>query len=274
MAPQNGPPIYCGGFLRGPPKREFFSPAQICSPQNREGGNFPFFFLGPERGGFPRPPRGPNFPALEIFLGFGSARGAKFGRLCWEGGNRVRNLWRLQEIVGRKAGYPNGISKKTGKPLKLYYDTTSTGPDNRAEMDWRRKQFAKLGIQLVIRSTDYNRFQDKVRNGETQIFSWGWNADYPDPENFLFLLYGANATVNTNGAGINSSNYQNPKFDKLFEEIKRMKNSPNRLKKIREMLQIAREDAPWVWGIHPKSLALSHSWVYQIILPLTAMGGN
>jgi len=182
----------------------------------------------------------------------------------WKDGKRVRKSIDIAKKLLAEAGYPNGISNKTGKALKLYYDTTATGADERALMDWRRKQFSKLGIQLVIRSTDYNRFQDKVRKGKAQLFSWGWNADYPDPENFLFLLYGGNASVNTNGAGINSSNYQNPKFDKLFEEIKTMKNSPLRLKKIKEMLNIAREDAPWIWGIHPKSLALSHSWFKNI----------
>jgi ABC-type oligopeptide transport system substrate-binding subunit len=124
----------------------------------------------------------------------------------------------------------------------------------------------------VIRSTDYNRFQEKVRKGKVQLFSWGWNADYPDPENFLFLLYGGNAVVNTNGAGINSSNYQNPKFDALFDEIKMMKNSPLRKKKIEEMLEIVREDAPWIWGVHPKSLALFHQW-YKNVLP-HAMANN
>ncbi|SFV66315.1 Dipeptide-binding ABC transporter, periplasmic substrate-binding component (TC 3.A.1.5.2) [hydrothermal vent metagenome] len=190
----------------------------------------------------------------------------------WKDGKRVRKSLDIAKKLLAEAGYPNGISTKTGKPLKLYYDTRATGPDDRARMDWRRKQFDKLGIQLIIRSTDYNRFQDKVRKGKAQLFSWGWNADYPDPENFLFLLYGANASINTNGAGINSSNYQNPKFDKLFEEIKTMKNSPERLKKIKEMLEIAREDAPWVWGIHPKSLALYHSW-FKNILP-NAMANN
>ena len=187
-------------------------------------------------------------------------------------GKRVRKSLEVAKKLLAEAGYPNGISTETGKPLKLYYDTTATGPDDRAKMDWRRKQFSKLGIQLVIRATDYNRFQDKVRKGKAQLFSWGWNADYPDPENFLFLLYGANASIDTNGAGINSSNYKNPKFDRLFEEIKIMKNSPLRLKKIKEMLDIAREDAPWVWGIHPKALALSHSW-FKNILP-NAMANN
>jgi len=182
----------------------------------------------------------------------------------WIEGKRVRKSLETAKKLLAEAGYPNGISKKTGLPLKLYYDTTATGPDDRALMDWRRKQFDKLGIQLVIRATDYNRFQDKVRKGKAQLFSWGWNADYPDPENFLFLLYGGNAVVNTNGAGINSSNYQNSKYDRLFNEIKTMKNSPTRMKKIKEMVKIAREDAPWIWEIHPKSLALSHEWFTNV----------
>jgi len=190
----------------------------------------------------------------------------------WIEGKRVRKSFAVAKKLLAEAGYPNGVSKKTGKPLKLHYDTTATGPDDRALMDWRRKQFDKLGIQLIIRATDYNRFQDKVRKGKAQLFSWGWNADYPDPENFLFLLYGGNAAVNTNGAGINSSNYQNPEFDRLFDEIKTMKNSPLRMKKIKEMVEIAREDTPWIWGIHPKSLALSHEW-YTNVLP-HAMANN
>ena len=45
-------------------------------------------------------------------------------------------------------------------------------------------------MQLAVRATDWNRFQEKIRKGNVQIFL-GWNADYPDPENFLFLLHGA-----------------------------------------------------------------------------------
>ena len=190
----------------------------------------------------------------------------------WKEGKRVRKPLEVAKQLLAEAGYPNGVSKETGKPLVLYYDTTATGPDDRSLMDWRRKQFDKLGIQLVIRSSDYNRFQDKIRKGKAQLYSWGWNADYPDPENFLFLLYGGNAIVKTNGAGINSSNYQNPKFDKLFEEIKTMKNSPLRLEKIRKMIKIVQEDAPWVWGFHPKSLALTHKW-FSNVLP-HAMANN
>ncbi len=198
--------------------------------------------------------------------------GTNFVVYDWINGKRVRKSIEYAKKLLAQAGYPNGVSKKSGKRLVLYYDTTSSGADDRALMDWRRKQFAKLGIELIIRSTDYNRFQEKVRNGKVQIFSWGWNADYPDPENFLFLLYGKNSVVDTNGAGINSSNYKNPKYDKLFEEIKTMQNSPLRLKKIREMIEILQNDAPWVWGVHPKSLTLYHSWFSNIVS--NAMANN
>ena len=45
--------------------------------------------------------------------------------------------------------------------------------------------------------------------------SSGWLADYPDPENFLFLFYGPNGLVK-NG-GVNTCNYAGKEFDELFQ---------------------------------------------------------
>lgn len=157
-----------------------------------------------------------------------------------------------------EAGYPNGRDAETGQPLVLYFDISAVGPDAKSQLDWMRKQFQKLNIQLVIRSTDYNRFQDKMRRGQTQIFKVGWSADYPDPENFLFLLYGPNAKAIHNGE--NSANYQNTEFDKLFEQMRVMPDDAKRQKIIDEMVSIVRHDAPWVWGFHPKELTLFHAW--------------
>ncbi|MEW6313157.1 MAG: ABC transporter substrate-binding protein [Pseudomonadota bacterium] len=158
-----------------------------------------------------------------------------------------------------EAGYPEGVDSETGKPLILNYDTTARGPDDKARLDWMRKQFAKLNLQLVVRATDYNRFQDKIRKGNAQIFNWGWNADYPDPENFLFLLHGPQSRVKSDGE--NSANYSNPEYDRLFERMKNLPNGPERMGLIRQMLDIARHDAPWVWGLHPKEYALHHAWM-------------
>ena len=179
------------------------------------------------------------------------------------GKSRRKPLDKAQELMV-KAGYPNGKDKQSGKPLILYYDTTASGPDDKARLNWFRKQFAKLGIQLVIRATDYNRFREKMRKGTAQIFMWGWNADYPDPENFLFLLYGPNGKLEHGGE--NAANYSSPRFDALFEKMKNMDNSPERQQIIDEMIEILRYEAPWIFGFHPKAFSLFHSW-YRNVKP-------
>jgi ABC-type oligopeptide transport system substrate-binding subunit len=117
-------------------------------------------------------------------------------------------------------------------------------------------------VQLDVRSTDYNRFQDKIRRGDTQMFYYGWNADYPDPENFFFLLHGPQGKVKFSGE--NASNYSNPEFDRLFEQMKNMENSPARQAIIDQMVEILRRDSPWLWGYHPKNYVLQHSWLHNV----------
>lgn len=159
-----------------------------------------------------------------------------------------------------EAGYPGGIDPKTKQALILYLDEAiNSGPDAQAQMAWVRKQFKKIGIELIVRATQYNRFQDKMSNGDFQIYSWGWNADYPDPENFMFLLYSQNSKVKHEGE--NTSNYVNNEFDKLFEEMKVMPNNEQRLKLIGQMISILQEDVPWFAGFYPKLYGLRHQWV-------------
>lgn len=180
----------------------------------------------------------------------------------WQNNEPVRRTIDEARELLAEAGFPKGRNAETGEPLVLYFDVPASGPDSKAQLDWLRKQFRKLNVQLVIRSTDYNRFQDKMRRGQAQIFQWGWNADYPDPENFLFLLYGPNGKVNTGGE--NAANYHNPDFDKLFETMRVMPNNEKRQQVIEKMVAIARQDAPWVWGFHPKQFTLFHAWNHNV----------
>jgi ABC-type transport system substrate-binding protein len=159
-----------------------------------------------------------------------------------------------------EAGYPEGRDA-TGKPLILFFDTAAASGAATPQLEWLRKQFAALGVQLQIRSTDYNRFQEKVLQGNFQILQWGWNADYPDPENFLFLLYGPNSKVKAQGE--NAANYENPRFDELFRQVENMQNSPERAALIQEMVAIAQADAPWIWGLHPVGYGLYHEWFHN-----------
>ena len=187
-----------------------------------------------------------------------------------EGINPVAYEWRSSEARRRpieqarkllaEAGYPNGRDAKTGAPLVLYLDTVSRGPGDKPRLEWWRRQFANLSIQLEIRETDWNRFQEKLRKGTTQLFIVGWSADYPDPENFMFLLHGVQSRAK-NEQGVNASNYVNSEFDALFERMRNMANSAERQKIIDRMTDIFRHDAPWIGGFHPKNYSLSHGWL-------------
>ena len=177
----------------------------------------------------------------------------------WINGKPQRKNIEVARRLMQEAGYGNGIDPKTKQALILNFDTTATSVDDRPRMAWYRKQFEKLGIKLVVRSTDYNRFQEKMRTGNAQIFAWGWNADYPDPENFFFLLYGGNAKVKYGGE--NAGNYQNPEFDRLFEQMRNMDNNSERFGIIQQMQNLVRQDAPWIFGLHPKKFSLFHGWL-------------
>ncbi|WP_304057379.1 ABC transporter substrate-binding protein [Nitrosomonas communis] len=181
----------------------------------------------------------------------------------WQDGKAQRRSLREAKALLAEAGYPNGRDARTGTPLVLYFDVTARGADDKSLLDWMRKQFKKINIQLVVRSTDYNRFQDKIRKGNAQIFEWGWNADYPDPENFLFLLYGPQRKVGNN-SGNNAANYNNAEYNQLFEQMEKMENSAERQQIIDRMVEILRQDAPWLWGYHPKDYTLYHAWYKNV----------
>lgn len=178
-----------------------------------------------------------------------------------EKGRTVRRSIEQARQLMREAGYPDGRDARTGKPLVLNFDWQSAGPGSKAFLEWFSKQFAKLGIELEIRATDYNRFQEKMMKGSAQIFYWGWLADYPDAENFLFLLYGPNGKVTSGGGGENAANYANPEFDRLFEEMRDLPDGPRKAELIDRMIRIAQVDAPWSFGYFPSSAAALHQWV-------------
>jgi ABC-type transport system substrate-binding protein len=175
-----------------------------------------------------------------------------------DGAARRRGVEEARKLLA-DAGYPDGRDAKTGQPLVLYLDTVGRGPGDKPRFDWWRRQFAKISVQLEIRDTDWNRFQEKIRKGSQQLYILGWNADYPDPENFLFLLHGPQSRMKSQGE--NTSNYVNADFDALFERMKNMPNSPERLKIIQRMVDIVRRDLPWVGGFHPVSYGLAHAWM-------------
>lgn len=161
-----------------------------------------------------------------------------------------------------EAGYPGGRDATTGKPLVLNYDfQRAPTPESKSENDWMIKQFAKLGIQLEVRATDFNQYQDKTLQGRHQIFWGGWLADYPDAENFLFLLYGP--LGRSKSQGDNYSNYDNPEYDALYGRLKSLDDGPEKQAVIDKMVAIVQEDSPWCFGYFPWGGLAFQQWVHN-----------
>lgn len=176
------------------------------------------------------------------------------------GQNIVRKSIHEATELLKKAGYPNGINPKTGKPLVLVMDVESTGkPSERAVFNWYRKQMNLLGIHLQVRENDKNRYQRLLANGQYQMTPFAWAADYPDAENFFMLFYGPNGKKYHSGQ--NLSNYQNPRFDELFQEYTHTLHPLEKQKLAQAMYQILIHDAVWAWASHSELLFLNYRWV-------------
>jgi len=155
-----------------------------------------------------------------------------------------------------EAGYPNGIGPD-GKQLEITFDVGQATPALRQSALAFANDMAKIGIKVRVVTNTWAEFLNKLHEGRLQVFQVGWLLDYPDPENFLQLLYGPNKVP----AGPNASSYDNPEYNRLFERMKAMEDSPERLAIIRRMVDIVVEDCPWIPSIYPVAYTLQHQWV-------------
>ncbi len=178
-----------------------------------------------------------------------------------------RNPYRSVDLEKGKAllaqaGLPNGIDPATGKPLHLTFDTYDTTPDGRLRYQFFVNAWRQLGIDVEIAATNYNKFQAKVKDGAYQLFLWGWVADYPDAENFMFLL--TSDMMRTKNNGPNTANFSDPEFDRLFLTMKTRENDPERLAIIAKMRGILEQQCPWIPLYHPEDYVLRHAWVQNL----------
>jgi ABC-type transport system substrate-binding protein len=178
------------------------------------------------------------------------------------GGKPVRRSIAEAKQLLAEAGYPDGRDAASGKPLVLNYDfQRAVTPEFKSENDWMAKQFAKLGIQLEIRATDFNQYQDKTLRGKHQLFWGGWLADYPDAENFLYLLYGP--IGRSASQGDNYANYDNAEFNTLYRQLQAQDDGPVKQALLDRMVAIVQQDSPWAFGYIPWGGLAFQQWVHN-----------
>jgi ABC-type oligopeptide transport system substrate-binding subunit len=91
----------------------------------------------------------------------------------------------------------------------------------------------KLGVEIDVEQSE------DIFAARPQFFSLGWIADYPDPEDFLDILFHSESSLN-------HSHYANPEVDRLLEAARVEADAPRRLALYRQAEELIVADAPWV----------------------------
>ena len=96
-----------------------------------------------------------------------------------------------------------------------------------------------LGITTEFQQTEFATFLKDLNKRRFQMFDIGWIADYPDPENFLDILFYSDSSNN-------HTNYNNPEVDALLEKARVETDETLRFSIYNEVEQTILDDAPWI----------------------------
>ena len=142
-----------------------------------------------------------------------------------------------------KAGYPDG----KGFP-EITLQLNSGGSRNIQVAEAVQSMLMEsLNISVKMEVMPFAQHLEAIETGKTMFWRSAWLADYPDPENFLNLLYGPNVPENINEKSyINSVRYQNNEYDAMFEKALSTVDKTERFMYYRLADQIALNDAPYM----------------------------
>lgn len=96
---------------------------------------------------------------------------------------------------------------------------------------WRQN----LGVDVVVRQLDPEVYFYSIKQEKDNMFDAGWVADYPDPQDFLEVLFHT-------GSGGNDSEYSNPEVDILLDKAAREQDTVTRMRLYQEVEQMLIDD--------------------------------
>ena len=141
-----------------------------------------------------------------------------------------------------------------GQPLVIEYASQPTQFARRLD-ELIQRSLQAIGIRVAIKKAPVPELRKLGKQGKLQMRTDGWQADYPDAENFFQLLYGPNA------GQANYSRFRLAQFDRMYEQTAAMPDSPERNALYRKMSNIVLVYAPWRLAVHRLQNHLIHPWV-------------
>ena len=144
-----------------------------------------------------------------------------------------------------EAGFPQGEKLK---PLTLSYNQDAGHQLIAGEIS---RQLSALGVTVNLQQYDWEYFKKELTRMGTSFFRLGWQADYPDTDNFLYSLFHSSRIGTSNFTG-----YNNPQVDKLLDASRAEFDDKDRLELLSKAEKIILDDAPCLWLFQKKAIKL------------------
>ena len=144
------------------------------------------------------------------------------------------NPVRARELLA-EAGYPGGQGIP---PLEVW--TVSKSESVQRELNAYKEYFKAIGITLIPKVADnWKHFIRLINEKHVPLYYAAWYADYPDPDNFLYVLCHSQSRTNRMG-------YKNPSIDRMLEEAREEVNYMQRIDTYREIERRVMAEAPLI----------------------------
>jgi ABC-type transport system substrate-binding protein len=110
-----------------------------------------------------------------------------------------------------------------------------------------QQDLAAVGVRAEIRAIAWGPLLQAVKTeGQVPMFLLGWEADFPDPSNFLEVLFHSK-----NRGSNNDAFYSNPAVDALLDRAATMVAGDERVALLQQIEGMIMAEAPWVPLYHP-----------------------
>lgn len=138
----------------------------------------------------------------------------------------------------------DGLRYRNGKPLKvtLWYNQDDLWAATASSVQADLKQ---VGVDCDLQVQLWQPYLEKIRKYEAAFFRFGWHADYPDPDNFLWTLFSK-----ANWGQDNTTRYYDPQVEAWLQAARVASQWPEREKLYQQAETRIIDDAPWLFLLH------------------------
>jgi dipeptide transport system substrate-binding protein len=150
---------------------------------------------------------------------------------------------KLLAAAGLKDGFTTDL---WAMPVQRPYN-----PNAKRIAELMQADLAKVGVKAEIKTFEWGEYRKRMQAGEHQMGMLGWTGDNGDPDNFLAVLLGCDATKNN---GSNVSKWCHQPFEDLIQKAKAETKQGERDRLYKQAQVIFKEQAPWFTIAHAVQL--------------------